>query len=472
MKRGRVFTLLVACVLALQLVSCGKVDETETSDTVAQDMSSDLTKSEKTYDLGGYTLNIAKVAQSSVHWILVTFGADEETGEILNDAIVRRNRQTMEKNNFQMKETEFESSAVPTIQKLVNAGDDEYQVVFDTVIRLGGAINDGIFLDVSTVKSLELDNPCWDQNLSSLSVGDSTYIIGGDITVSDEDGVEVIVYNTSYARELQVEDLYSVVREGKWTVDRMLDAAKLAVSDINGDTVMDLEDSYGVISSYDGISAMLISCGVSAVAKDANGTVALMADSERYADAFESLSRLYNKEVWHTADGFSADDHVSRLETNRSLFTNAVTSFARRFLRDVKTDFGFLPTPKLDEKQENYYSAAVNSTCALAMPSLVADPETAGLALELLAEASGDITSAYYDICLQSKYTRDEESYEMLKISTENIIYDIGYIYGAQFANLHEKLVQKMMNGKSDISSTIASCRDAVEIGIKKYTGE
>ena len=76
--------------------------------------------------------------------------------------------------------------------------------------------------------------------------------------VSDEDSTEVIVYNTSYARDLQIGDLYSVVRDGKWTVDRMLDAAKLAVSDVNGDTVMDLEDSYGVLANNDGISAMLI----------------------------------------------------------------------------------------------------------------------------------------------------------------------------------------------------------------------
>ena len=52
---------------------------------------------------------------SNIAWVLVTFGTEEETGEVLNDAIVKRNRQTMEKNNFRMNETEFESSAVPTI---------------------------------------------------------------------------------------------------------------------------------------------------------------------------------------------------------------------------------------------------------------------------------------------------------------------------------------------------------------------
>ena len=82
----------------------------------------------------------------------MTFGTDEETGETLNDTIVKRNRQTMEKNNFMMNETEFETSTVPTIQKLVNAGDDEYQVILDNVgYNLGGVITGGLFVDLSTV---------------------------------------------------------------------------------------------------------------------------------------------------------------------------------------------------------------------------------------------------------------------------------------------------------------------------------
>lgn len=128
MRRERVAALFLACVLAAQFVSCGKSVESESSNTPDQDIYSDLPEPEKAYDLNGYTLNIAKIAQSNIAWVLVTFGTEEETGEVLNDAIVKRNRQTMEKNNFRMNKTEFESSAVPTIQKLVNAGDDEYQI--------------------------------------------------------------------------------------------------------------------------------------------------------------------------------------------------------------------------------------------------------------------------------------------------------------------------------------------------------
>ena len=107
----------------------------------------------------------------------------------------------------------------------------------------------------------------------------------------------------------------------------------------------------------------------------------------------------------------------------------------------------------------------------LAIPASVKDPETAGLALQLLANGSGDITKAYYDICLQSKYTRDEESYEMLQISIENIEYNVSYIYNSQFAGLHSVLLNELTNGTGNIASVLASNRSAVEDAIQKYLG-
>lgn len=462
---------ILLAAFALTASSCGSAG-TSTDQPDTQTIAETTAEPEKVYDLGGYTLNVAKIAQDNIAWVLVSFGVKEENGEILNDTIYARNQSVTEKNNFTITETEISGGTISTIRNLVNAGDDEYQVVFDQAATLSGAASEGILYDLRTIDSLELDKASWNQNMiSSLSVGDRVYLVGGDITVSDEDSVEVLVYNTSYARDLQLEDLYQVVRDGKWTVDKMYEVCKLAVNDVNGDSKMDLEDSYGTLANYDGISAMLISCGTSAISKNANGEIEITADSERFAEAFDKLSRIYTEPTYHSYDGVTVELQVSRLETNKNLFVNAVTSFARRFLRDVKTDFGFLPTPKLDEEQDKYISAAVQSTCVLAIPASVEDAETAGLALQLLADGSGDITKAYYDICLQSKYTRDEESYEMLQISIENIEYNVGYIYNKQFADLHNALMTELTKGTNNIASVLASKRSAAEEAILKYIG-
>lgn len=463
MKKMLMFTMMAATVI--NLVACGDTVEPVPVETVPLD--STTTESEPIHDLGGFTLNIAKIPQESIHWVLVSFAEDEENGDVLNDAFVKRNREITEKYNFNLVETEIDDTA-NMIQKMVSAGDDEYQVMFSSIPT--GLISSDILLNVAEVETLDLDSDCWDQNmLDTLSIGDSVYLLGGDITVADEDSVEVIVYNTSYANTLDIENLYETVESGTWTIDKLLSCMKLAAADINGDSKMDLEDSYGLISNNDGISAMLASCGVAAIAKNENGIPEIMADSDRYVTAFTKLAKVFDASVWHSYDGITADLQVSRLENHQQLFVNAVTSFARRFLRDVETDFGFLPTPKLDDAQEQYYSASVPSTCVLAIPASCGYIDNTGLALQLLAEGSGDLSYTYYDICLQSKYTRDVESYDMLKLATENIIYDIGYFYDAQFGMLHTSLIGDILKGGENLSSIVAKKQKMTEEKIKIF---
>ena len=54
----------------------------------------------------------------------------------------------------------------------------------------------------------------------------------------------------------------------------------------------------------------------------------------------------------------------------------------------------------------------------------------------------------YYDITLKSKYSRDEDSAEMLDIITQNVSYDLGATM------LADVLVQKIMNPLIKANST------------------
>ena len=101
----------------------------------------------------------------------------------------------------------------------------------------------------------------------------------------------------------------------------------------------------------------------------------------------------------------------------------------RRNLRDLNIDFGVLPMPKLDEDQDGYYNMMNEAMTHIVVPSTITNPDKVGFILEALAANSGDITEAYYETCIESKYARDEESIEMLEIASDNIVFDLGFIY-------------------------------------------
>jgi len=74
----------------------------------------------------------------------------------------------------------------------------------------------------------------------------------------------------------------------------------------------------------------------------------------------------------------------------------------------------------------------------LGVPKSVSDPERASVIMEALAaESRYTLFPAYYDITLQRKFTRDDESAAMLDIIFGTTVYDTGAAYN--FGNIwHE----------------------------------
>lgn len=99
-------------------------------------------------------------------------------------------------------------------------------------------------------------------------------------------------------------------------------------------------------------------------------------------------------------------------------------------LRGYENDYGILPFPKWDAAQEEYYSVCDAGCNVLAVPITAQNTEMIGVMVESLsAYAWKTVLPTYYDIALDAKSTRDEESVEMLDIVLENRVIDFAYLY-------------------------------------------
>ena len=66
------------------------------------------------------------------------------------------------------------------------------------------------------------------------------------------------------------------------------------------------------------------------------------------------------------------------------------------------------------------------------MPITVEDESRTGAIIEALAAiGSRDVLPAFYDRSLKTKFSRDNESEDMIDIIKESIVYDVGYATGA-----------------------------------------
>ena len=96
----------------------------------------------------------------------------------------------------------------------------------------------------------------------------------------------------------------------------------------------------------------------------------------------------------------------------------------------MNDDFGIVPWPKYDASQEKYYTNVDAGTNLFIVPITNSDPERTSIVLEALcAKGYRTVIPAYYEVALQTKYTRDDLSVQMLDIIKEGRVFDIGYYY-------------------------------------------
>lgn len=95
MKHNTLSVLIALALISATVVSCGETAVSEVTTAPDTTTGADVTGGGipelPESDLEGFTLSMGKPVQADVAWSTVTFAPAEENGEILNDAIHRRN---------------------------------------------------------------------------------------------------------------------------------------------------------------------------------------------------------------------------------------------------------------------------------------------------------------------------------------------------------------------------------------------
>ena len=120
-------------------------------------------------------------------------------------------------------------------------------------------------------------------------------------------------------------------------------------------------------------------------------------------------------------------------------------------------DYGILPVPKWDEKQENYNGFVMQQLFIVPSSLNEEDYENTSIIIEALsAEGYKQVFPVYFEIALKQKYTTDNESIRVLDIinETKSVSFSCIYEYWEGF-NLC--LTQIYARGNDNFASYYAS---------------
>lgn len=420
--------ILAACILAGALVSCGSGNDTSVAPTDSQnipDSTAAVTEAGvqpyiAAEDNGGKQIFLQGF---QVYYAPAVFAA-EENGDAYNDVIYQRIARTEEYLNIDIvfDDSITHKDVAKTAQNNVASGDDAIQLMMSHDMRCNGSlVSENLCYDIASIESVDLTRDYWKfHTYDKLTVNGHVYLTKPMFIIPS---VGCLTFNKAMIADHDMEEPYSAVRDGTWTLDKLREMAKMVTKDANGDGVMDENDIYGYGSNGDwDLNAFIYASGLVVTDLDEDGKIVLSMDTPRTYELFESIHEFLNQ----SGDAYIGSGKMP-MKDGRVLFRQTSTKNLDT-LRDCEVEYGIVPYPKLDEEQEGYYGYDISAF--IHIPSSVREPELVGKTLEMLNYYSRELVMpTYYDIQLNSKSVRDEDSIEMLDLIFEGIVCDAGRTY-------------------------------------------
>ena len=484
MKQNHLTNIFLALLLAT--TSCGEpalpVDDT-TAAPVAETTIAPVGYDYPDADYGGYEFKVLNF--TDYYNCYVNLDLDEMTGETVDDAVFNRNRRLEERFNFKMVEVKQEfagawsnnSKIFTRLQASIMADDDAYDAAYTGLPASTALITDGYLVDLYTIPELQLDEEWWDVSLNkTLELNGRLYAATSPLQLSSLGLTWTLLFNKEMLDEYKLEYPYQLVRDGKWTLDKLNEYFGITAN-LNGDESFVFNGAgnavYGIAAHKTTAAYMfLISAGNSLLSHDSKGALVYNGADEHFFNTIDKLVDTLNYSAGHAY--FNDADSMTEPSSYYYLFVNNRAAFVTtelkgtHVLRGMKADYGILPTPKYDENQKEYITFASENIHRLVIPVTNDDLSRTGVILDALSyESKKDILPLYYNQTISQKGLRDEDSIEMLNLINSTRMTEVGKIFGIT-SSLISTVTTAVQEGNKEVASIVATAESAVKANLEK----
>ena len=484
--KTRMISALLLISLLVSLAACGGEGDTaaspaetaaggagEAADTAAAETTAELSESEldplPEKDMGGFKLRFYNYDDSWLTWAIMNMDADQENGDNVNDAIYRRNRRVEEKYNCEISETLVKNTN-DDIRNIIMSGDDLYELMFVYDELCASDYCAGLITTWDRMTYVDSSHSWWNQDaIDVFSLKGRQFAAVGDLSLGMATRGFVLLFNKELYKSIDgAPNLYDAVRDSTWTLDTFAAVCKDFARDLNGDGVMDDKDMWpttGAVKLHFG--SLVTGAGVRYIELNSDGDPYFAIPGNEYAmSVFEKIfsihdgTNIYYKLMGDVHSG-SNESRVIFTE-GRQLFQGTSTKAIANY-RDCDFDIGIIPYPKFDSKQESYH-VLTSGTGVLTIPATLPDDrfENVSILVDALARDSHyDLLPTYREVVLKTKYSRDEDSAEMLDIIFNSATFDLGLSIWPDVT--YYKYMESYLNMKNDFASLTEKQSKAVQ---------
>ena len=425
-------------------------------------------------DFDGYLFRLVDCEADITHF-------DEDSADAMHSEMYRRDALLESRYNFEFTSKTVASYDLMTTEFYTNAMSQSDNFDLCKLIMRDAFLmaTEGYVTPAEALPYCDITQDWYIHDVNEqLSINNRLWFAYSDECTGAYLGTLMIFFNKTIADDLKLGNLYDMVDNGTWTVDRFYDFAAKAKQDINEDgySINNGEDRFGVICENDTFLASIwIGSGELTVRKDSDDFPYFAAlGNEKLYGIVEKLFDFYHSDG-NVYDGFR-DDKVA-VETytkDIGLFANGRALFMPSGLVNMSSlgsmndDFGMLPLPKYNEEQENYYSRLMDGWINT-VPSSNTDLSRTSIIMESMAvETKNLVYPAYLNSAMENKYLRDDESRKMIDLAQERRIVDLGDT--VWMVPVRTTMLAIFNKNTCQVDSTISSMKDVINETIRKGT--
>ena len=443
MKNKFLCLFLCALMLLAALAGCVQAPEEQEKESGSTDavqeenywISPDLDASKLDVNLQGQEVVILSYNQYDI-------SPEESSSDPLEDAVYRRDDKLeaefgIKFNNAYQSDFNIIST---NVKNDVSANTGEYHIVYQHMIDAARGLAPGGYLyNLAELDYVNFDQTWWDQDCKKgFVIGENMMMVCGDLLPSSMLITATVLFNKNQFERNGWDFPYEDARQGKWTLDDMLELTKDQTKDLNGDGKVFYADDYFGVTAWaaDADFNLFFGSGATMFSYDEDHLPVFDPDTDRLQTIYDKIYKLIITQnsfhvTWaqYETDPSMYNKTIDVFRDGRALFFPTYLS-TTTFLRDMVDDYGILPNPKYDEKQEDYLGFVNGSASMACVPSSLNDQnlEIAGFMLEALASSSYYMTTdTLYEVVAKSKNARDPESAEMVDIIIRHKVFDFGY---------------------------------------------
>ena len=498
---ARLLALLMACLmLATVVVACDQ-SSTQNGGTTGGGNSG---LKDDNYDVNGRlkddlpdTLNYQGEEVTILHWSNPEnpeFEQAEITGDNVRDAIYDRNMTVEDRLNVDLVFVGIpghggdRATFIKHVDSVYSANTQDYDLVSVYARTSGTLAVQGYYLNLSTIENsyMDLEKPWWPQQLvETVSFGNGDYYFcSGDMSTNVLYMMHMMYINKDMFSQLQIDVPYQAVRDGQWTIDKLIEVTSEVYRDLDNDNTTSKFDRYGFGAVHWVLDSFFAGSNLRYVDESDADLLVLSPDftSKKAVKLVNKLGQwAITDSVWVYNSAITNDsvelqgDHMKVFDEGRMLVIMQHSQYAGKHLLNADFEYGLLPVPKYEEKQVNYYTGMGNPWSLYAIFRGFDDRGEKQETLTMLSavlecwasEGYRLTTPEIFEVNMQLKYSAGQDETDMFEYIRSGITFDIGKIFAADLNNICE-LPSYAISANASWSYSFKSYQKAIVTNLEK----